>query len=105
MLHQYTTLRIFSLLLLIFVFACTEEKATKAVQKVEEPTDKSAQFAATEDKATEDKNAVKDGPAIAYVVTDKFVMKLHKAIAFYPKSDPFGMFKVTEGHHFIVLDM
>ena len=105
MLHQYTTLRIFSLLLLIFVFACNEDKGTKTVQKVEEPTDKSAQFAATENKAAEDKNKVQDGPAIAYVVTDKYVMKLHKAIAFYPKSDPFGMFKVTEGHQFIVLDM
>ena len=105
MLHQNKTLQLLSLLALFLTFSCSDEKSGSTTTDKEKDADKAAQFASTADKTATDKNAVTDGPAVAMLETDKFVMKLHKAIAFFPKSDPFGMFKVTEGHHFIVLDM
>jgi hypothetical protein len=47
----------------------------------------------------------KEPPAIASLETDSYVMKIYRALPFLPKTDPLGMFKVVEGHRFIVLDL
>jgi hypothetical protein len=49
---------------------------------------------------------VEDGPAIATIETETYVMKIHKAIPFMPDdTKTAGAFKTKEGNQFIALDI
>lgn len=50
-------------------------------------------------------SSAQDGPAIATLQTENYTAKVHRAIPFDAKKDEMGLFKVKDGHQFIVLDM
>ena len=56
--------------------------------------------------STSTPSQVEDGPAIATIETDTYVMKIHKVIPFLPDvTKTAGAFTPKEGNHYIALDM
>lgn len=42
---------------------------------------------------------------LAVIEADAYVLKIHRAIPFLPKTDPLGMHKLPEGYRYVVLDL
>ncbi|HEY8607696.1 MAG TPA: hypothetical protein VIM12_11345 [Noviherbaspirillum sp.] len=44
-------------------------------------------------------------PAVGMIETENYVMTLHRAIPFTPKTDALGLIKAKDGHRYVVLDI
>src|SRR5688572_9529359 len=87
---------------ILLLFGCGNEKDTESISPKQEESTK-----AVEETNRQESSPAKaeDGPSIAIITAPRYIVKVHKAIAFVPKDDGAGMMKAKEGHRFVVLDM
>ena len=91
--------------LLAFLSSCGSN-ATKTEQQENKTTDTvKKQEAQPAPPPAAANDAVTDGPAIATLETESFILKIHRAIEFTPAPKAYQAFKIKEGHKLVALDV
>ncbi len=93
--------RVYLISALLFVVSCSDNKDGDT--NTSNTTENSS--ANEVNKGSGATSSAEDGPAIATLQTENYTAKIHRAIPFVAKQDEMGLFKVKDGHQYIVLDM
>ncbi len=93
----FTMNKVFIIAVLIFVVSCSNNKDGNANNTKNNSS--SANESSTGNGVA---SSAQDGPAIATLQTENYTAKIHRAIPFVAKQDEMGLFKVKEGHQYIV---
>jgi hypothetical protein len=94
--------KVFFLVMFFIVFSCSNNKDGNANTT---NTNTNSTTGNESNTGTAVTSSVEDGPAIGTLQTENYTAKVHRVIPFVAKKDEMDLFKVKDGHQFLVLDM